>query len=78
MPRNIDFLLLGGGLASATAAATLRGEGMTGSILLLSNEELPPYYRPPLSKQFLLGARDVDSLYIRPELFTTSTTLSCF
>jgi NADPH-dependent 2,4-dienoyl-CoA reductase/sulfur reductase-like enzyme/predicted acylesterase/phospholipase RssA len=69
MPRNIDFLLLGGGLASATAAAALRAEGMPGSILLLSNEEVPPYYRPPLSKQYLLGARDVDSLYIRPERF---------
>lgn len=61
MPRDVDYLLLGGGLASATAAATLRSEGATGSILLLSNEELLPYYRPPLSKQFLLGSGDVES-----------------
>jgi NADPH-dependent 2,4-dienoyl-CoA reductase/sulfur reductase-like enzyme/predicted acylesterase/phospholipase RssA len=69
MPRDIDYLLLGGGLASATAAATLRTEGTPGSIVLLSNEEVPPYYRSPLSKQFLLGSRDVESLYIRPERF---------
>jgi NADPH-dependent 2,4-dienoyl-CoA reductase/sulfur reductase-like enzyme/predicted acylesterase/phospholipase RssA len=69
MPRNVDYLLLGGGLASATAAATLRTEGATGSILLLSNEELLPYYRPPLSKQFLLGLSDVESLYVHPESF---------
>ena len=69
MPRHIDYLLLGGGLASATAAATLRAEGATGSILLLSNEELAPYYRPPLSKQFLLGFADVESLYIHPKSF---------
>jgi NTE family protein len=69
MPRDVDYLLLGGGLASATAAATLRAEGASGSILLLSNEELLPYYRPPLSKQFLLGSGDVESLYVHPERF---------
>ena len=69
MPKNVDYLLLGGGLASATAAATLRTEGATGSISLLSNEELPPYYRPPLSKRFLLGSGDAESLYINPESF---------
>jgi len=69
MPRSVDYLLFGGGPASATAAATLRAEGTTGSTLLLSNEELPPYYRPPLSKQFLLGSSDVESLYVHRESF---------
>ena len=54
--QRVDFLLLGGGLASATAAETLREEGATGSILILSSETEPPYHRPPLSKRVLLGA----------------------
>ncbi|GAN80352.1 FAD-dependent oxidoreductase [Acidocella aminolytica] len=69
MPTEVDYLLLGGGLASATAAATLRLEGAKGSIMILSNEELPPYYRPPLSKQFLLGAATAEMLSIYSDSF---------
>jgi NTE family protein len=50
----IDFLLLGGGLASATVAETLRAAGAEGSVAILSAENTLPYYRPPLSKTFLL------------------------
>lgn len=53
--KHADFILVGGGLASATAAETLRAEGATGSILLLCAESIRPYHRPPLSKQGLLG-----------------------
>jgi NADPH-dependent 2,4-dienoyl-CoA reductase/sulfur reductase-like enzyme/predicted acylesterase/phospholipase RssA len=53
--RTVDYLLVGGGLAGAAAAETLRREEATGSVLLMCSEATPPYYRPPLSKQFLLG-----------------------
>lgn len=69
MPRMIDYLLVGGGLASASAAATLRLEGATGAIAIVSDEKLPPYYRPPLSKQFLLGEITAEALDICPENF---------
>lgn len=55
-PRDVEYLLLGGGAASATAAETLRLEGATGTILMLSAEGVAPYQRPMLSKQGLLGA----------------------
>lgn len=62
-PEAFDFLLLGGGLASATAAETLRREGAVGTIGILSAEEFPPYHRPRLSKQYLVGtSSDVDIL----------------
>ena len=67
--RAIDHLLIGGGVASAVAAEVLRLEGATGSILVLSAESLLPYYRPPLSKQFLVGARDEAQLLVHPESF---------
>ena len=48
--RTVDILLVGGGIASATAAHTLREQGFEGSILLVGREPHPPYHRPPASK----------------------------
>ncbi len=67
--RHADFLLLGGGMASAAAAATLRGEGAEGSIMLLSAEQMPPYHHPALSKQVLLGLEETDRIFIHPASF---------
>ena len=69
MQRSVDFLLIGGGLASVTAAKTLRAEGAEGSILLLSAERSLPYHRPPLSKRFLAGAQTADHILIEHESF---------
>lgn len=62
--RHVDFLLVGGGPASATAADTLRAEGAVGTIVIVSAEPQLPYCRPPLSKQFLLGTQTRDQLDI--------------
>jgi len=64
MIQHADYVLIGGGLAAATAAQTLRREGATGSILLLSEERLPPYQRPPLTKQVLRGKISRDGLFV--------------
>lgn len=69
MGRHADFLLVGGGLASATAAETLRAEGAEGSILILSAEDVLPYHRPPLSTEFLLGTRSKTQLLILDESY---------
>lgn len=53
--REVDFLLVGGGLASATAAEALRIEGAKGSIVIVGAESRLPYHRPPLSKRILLS-----------------------
>jgi pyruvate/2-oxoglutarate dehydrogenase complex dihydrolipoamide dehydrogenase (E3) component len=42
MQRHFDFVLLGGGPASVSAAETLRAEGAKGSILLVSEEDCLP------------------------------------
>jgi NTE family protein len=60
----IDFLLIGGGLASATVAETLRATGVEGSIAILCAESTPPYHRPPLSKSFLVDGPDQTKLLI--------------
>jgi len=53
--REVDFLLVGGGMASAHCAAELRRRGAEGSVLLVGREPEPPYERPPISKEYLRG-----------------------
>lgn len=53
--REVDFLLVGGGMASAHCAAELRKRGAEGSVLLVGREPEPPYERPPLTKEYLRG-----------------------
>jgi NADPH-dependent 2,4-dienoyl-CoA reductase/sulfur reductase-like enzyme len=52
-PQSVDVLLVGGGVAAARCARTLRRHGFGGTILLVSAEGVPPYNRPPLSKELL-------------------------
>jgi 3-phenylpropionate/trans-cinnamate dioxygenase ferredoxin reductase subunit len=53
--RDVDYLLIGGGLASGNCARWLRRSGADGSILLIGREPDLPYDRPPLSKGYLRG-----------------------
>jgi 3-phenylpropionate/trans-cinnamate dioxygenase ferredoxin reductase component len=64
--REVDFLLIGGGLASANCAAELRKRGAEGSILLAGREPEPPYERPPLSKEYLRGEAERADAYVNP------------
>jgi 3-phenylpropionate/trans-cinnamate dioxygenase ferredoxin reductase component len=63
------FVIVGAGLAGAKAAETLRAEGFDGRLLLLGEEPERPYERPPLSKAYLRGEADRDSLHVHPEGF---------
>ncbi|MFD8390939.1 NAD(P)/FAD-dependent oxidoreductase [Streptomyces sp. NPDC059680] len=58
------FVIVGGGLAGAKAAETLRAEGFTGRVILISDERDHPYERPPLSKGYLLGKEERDSVFV--------------
>jgi 3-phenylpropionate/trans-cinnamate dioxygenase ferredoxin reductase subunit len=64
--RTVDILLVGGGIASATAAHTLREQGFDGSILLVGREPHPPYHRPPCSKEYLRGEHGPDDAHVHP------------
>lgn len=63
--RKVDFLLIGGGMASAHCAVELRRRGAEGSILLVGREPEPPYERPPLTKEYLRGESDREAAYVR-------------
>ena len=66
-PRQVDMLLIGGGVAAARCARTLRRAGFDGSIMLVGDEGLPPYNRPPLSKELLRGEVPEELLLAEPE-----------
>jgi 3-phenylpropionate/trans-cinnamate dioxygenase ferredoxin reductase component len=65
--RSVDYLLIGGGLASANCARWLREEGADGSIVLVGREPDPPYNRPPLSKTYLTGKESREEVLFRPD-----------
>jgi 3-phenylpropionate/trans-cinnamate dioxygenase ferredoxin reductase component len=64
--RQVDFLLIGGGLASGNCARWLREEGADGSILVVGREPDLPYNRPDCSKGYLQGKESREDTFFRP------------
>jgi 3-phenylpropionate/trans-cinnamate dioxygenase ferredoxin reductase subunit len=63
---NARVVIVGAGHAGGSAAAFLRQYGHTGPIVLIGDEPLLPYQRPPLSKAWLKGEADAESLSLKP------------
>jgi 3-phenylpropionate/trans-cinnamate dioxygenase ferredoxin reductase subunit len=83
--REVDYLLIGGGLASANCAFWLRESGAEGEILLVGREPDPPYNRPECSKGYLRGEETRVETEVRPpewwgeanvELLTRTSVMS--
>lgn len=64
MPSRI--VIVGAGQAATQAATSLRAGGYDGHLVLLGNEGLLPYQRPPLSKAYLSGAMGLDRVVLKP------------
>jgi 3-phenylpropionate/trans-cinnamate dioxygenase ferredoxin reductase subunit len=64
--RKVDYLLIGGGLASANCARWLREEGAEGTVLLVGREPDAPYNRPDCSKGYLRGEESREEPLFRP------------
>ena len=68
------FVVVGAGVAGGTAAAKLREEGFDGNVVLIGAEDVAPYERPPLSKEYLRGETS-EPLYIRDPSFYEENTI---
>ena len=66
MAAKSRCIIIGASHAAAQLAPTLRQQGWTGSISMISNEYFLPYHRPPLSKDYLAGAKNAEQILIRP------------
>jgi 3-phenylpropionate/trans-cinnamate dioxygenase ferredoxin reductase component len=60
------MVIIGGGKAGGTAAATLREDGFGGPVVIISAEPGIPFGRPPLSKTYLRSAEDLEGWYTKP------------
>ncbi|CAL1691365.1 Putidaredoxin reductase CamA [Brevundimonas subvibrioides] len=65
----MKVIIVGAGHAGGSAAALLKASAFEGEIVLLGDETAPPYQRPPLSKAWLKGEADLESLLLRPESY---------
>jgi 3-phenylpropionate/trans-cinnamate dioxygenase ferredoxin reductase component len=63
------FVIVGGGMAGAKAAESLRNEGFDGDLVLIGDEGRVPYERPPLSKDFLRDEASLESTFVHPQQF---------
>ncbi len=59
-------MVLGAGHAGGSLVALLRQYGFAGAITMVGDEPIAPYQRPPLSKAWLKGEADADSLALKP------------
>jgi 3-phenylpropionate/trans-cinnamate dioxygenase ferredoxin reductase subunit len=66
---NAHVVIIGAGHAGGSLAALLRQYGHTGAITIVGDEPIPPYQRPPLSKAWLKGEADAESLALKPLAF---------
>ena len=67
--NKADVVIVGTGHGGAQAAIALRQQGHEDSILMLGRDAVPPYERPPLSKEYLAGDKPFERIMIRPEQF---------
>jgi NAD(P)H-nitrite reductase large subunit len=66
--QSFDYLIIGGGLAAASAVDGIRDLDAEGTIAVLADESEPPYHRPPLSKEYLQTPEATrDLLHVKPE-----------
>lgn len=61
--------IVGAGQAGFQVAASLHQEGFAGRVVLIGDEPVLPYQRPPLSKSYLARESGVDDLWLRPAEF---------
>jgi 3-phenylpropionate/trans-cinnamate dioxygenase ferredoxin reductase subunit len=62
-------IIVGAGHSAAQLSVSLRQEGWEGHIIVVGDEDALPYHRPPLSKAYLAGIKELNNILIRPAAF---------
>jgi len=70
------IVVIGAGQAAASFISRHVALGNNTPVLLIGDEPLPPYQRPPLSKKYLLGELARERLFIRPEQWYADQNVS--
>lgn len=72
------YVIVGAGVAGASAAGALRGQGFDGRVVLLGEERDHPYQRPPLSKELLRGEVAADFPLLRTDAFYQDNAIELY
>ena len=72
-----NIVIIGGGQAGGTCAMELRKKGFEGKLTIVCEENHIPYKRPPLSKAYLAGEADLDSLYVMKAAKLEDVAIEC-
>ncbi len=67
--RTYTYVIIGGGLAGASAVEGIRERDKNGGILLIGSEKHLPYDRPPLSKKLWFGKKTVENIFLHDQNF---------
>ena len=71
------IVIVGGGQAGGTAAATLRENGFGGPVVIINAEPGIPFGRPPLSKTYLRSEEDLQGWYVEPADWYAAHDVEC-
>jgi 3-phenylpropionate/trans-cinnamate dioxygenase ferredoxin reductase subunit len=70
-----QVVIVGGGQAGLQAAMSLRQKKFEGGITIVGEEPVPPYQRPPLSKEYIKGQVNEQQVWLRPLEFYASRNI---
>jgi NADPH-dependent 2,4-dienoyl-CoA reductase/sulfur reductase-like enzyme len=70
--QSFDYIVVGGGLAAASAVEGIRELDENGSLLLISEEKHLPYDRPPLSKKLWFGSMKEEEIFLHEREYYSS------
>jgi 3-phenylpropionate/trans-cinnamate dioxygenase ferredoxin reductase subunit len=68
-PDSQTFVIVGASLTGGRAADTLREDGFPGRVVLIGEEDVRPYERPPLSKDYLRGEAGTDQVFLHDDTY---------
>src|ERR1700733_7538964 len=75
MSTDATYVIVGASLGGAKAAEALRAAGYGGRVVLLGGETELPYERPPLSKGYLQGKAERETIYVHPRQWYTDADI---
>lgn len=67
--KAYPYIIIGGGLAGASAVEGIRERDENGAILQIGSEKHLPYDRPPLSKKLWFGKKKVEEIFLHDQAF---------
>lgn len=76
MADRYDVVIVGAGHAGSQAAIALRQNGFEGTIAVFGREEVLPYERPPLSKEYMAREKEFERIQLRPAKFWSDKSIS--